>query len=126
MFDGVCNLCNGAVNFIIKRDHKDLFVFTPMQSKTAQKLISKHQLEDVGFDSFILIKDNEYLLRSEAALEVTKDLSGFWYLCRIFKILPAGFRDYFYRILAKNRYCLFGKKDACMLPTPAVKNKFLD
>ncbi|MCL1043735.1 thiol-disulfide oxidoreductase DCC family protein [Shewanella electrodiphila] len=125
IFDGVCNLCNGAVNFIIKRDHKDVFAFTPMQSETARALMTEYQLENIGFDSFILIKDGKYLLRSDAALEITKDLSGLWFLCRVFKVLPTGFQDYFYRVLAHNRYRIFGKKETCMLPTPELKSKFL-
>ncbi|WP_282167348.1 thiol-disulfide oxidoreductase DCC family protein [Shewanella japonica] len=126
MFDGVCNLCNGAVSFIIQRDHKDVFLFTPMQSQTAQSLIAKHQLEGVSNDSFILIKGDKFFLRSDAALEITKDISGFWYLCRGFSVLPKIIRDYAYRLVAKNRYRLFGKKQACMVPTAALQHKFLD
>lgn len=97
-----------------------------MQSQTAQSLIAKHQLEGVSNDSFILIKGDKFFLRSDAALEITKDLSGFWYLCRGFSVLPKIIRDYAYRLVAKNRYRLFGKKQACMVPTAALKHKFLD
>ena len=125
IFDGVCNFCNGAVNFIIKRDHKNVFVFTPMQSQSAQDLIEKYQVKEVGFDTFILIKNDECFYRTDAALEITKDLANFWFLFRVFKVLPRPFRDYFYRLFARNRYSLFGKTDLCMCPTPALKDKFL-
>jgi predicted DCC family thiol-disulfide oxidoreductase YuxK len=126
IFDGVCNLCNSSVNFIIKRDKENVFIFTPMQSKSAQALIAKYQVKNVGFDTFLLIKNDECYYRTDAALEITKNLSGFWYLFRAFKVLPRFFRDYFYRLLARNRYSLFGKADMCMMPTLAVKSKFLE
>ena len=126
IFDGVCNFCNSSVNFIIKRDHKNVFLFTPMQSKPAQDLISKYQVKDVGFDTFLLVKNNECYYRTDAALEITKDLSGLWFLFRGFKILPRPIRDYFYRLFARNRYSIFGKTDFCMVPTSEIKNKFLE
>jgi predicted DCC family thiol-disulfide oxidoreductase YuxK len=126
IFDGICNFCNGSVNFIIKRDHENVFLFTPMQSKSAQDLIAKYQVKNVGFDTFLLIKNDECFYRTDAALEITKDLSGFWFLFRALKILPSSFRDYFYRLLARNRYSVFGKSDVCMIPTPEVKSKFLE
>lgn len=97
-----------------------------MQSKSAQDLITKYNVKNVDFDTFLLIKNDKCYYRTDAALEITKDLSGLWFLFRIFKILPEGFRDYFYRILARNRYNLFGKSDSCMIPTPEVKRKFLE
>ena len=126
IFDGICNFCNGSVNFIIKRDHQNVFVFTPMQSKGAEELLERHQFEDFGFDTFVLIKDDVCYYRTDAALEIIKDLSGYWYLLKIFKLLPRSFRDFFYKFLARHRYQLFGKKPQCMIPTPEVKSKFLD
>ncbi|MCJ8297391.1 MAG: thiol-disulfide oxidoreductase DCC family protein [Pseudomonadales bacterium] len=126
IFDGICNFCNGSVNFIIKRDHQNVFVFTPMQSKAAEELLERHQFEDFGFDTFVLIKDDVCYYRTDAALEIIKDLSGYWYLLKIFKLLPRSFRDFFYKLLARHRYQLFGKKPQCMIPTPEVKSKFLD
>jgi len=126
IFDGVCKFCNNSVNFIIKRDHHNVFLFAPMQSEAAQDLIAKYNVKDVGFDTFLLIKNNKCFYRTDAALEITKDLSGYWYLFRVFKLLPRSFRDYFYRLLARNRYDIFGKTDKCMVPTPDIKNKFLD
>ena len=126
IFDGVCNFCNGAVNFIIKRDNKDIFKFTPMQSATGQSLIKQYDVMDVGFDTFLLIKNNRCYFRTDAALEITKELSGFWCLFRVFKLLPSPLRDFFYRSLARNRYKLFGKRESCMIPTAELKNKFLN
>jgi len=126
IFDGICNFCNGAVNFIIKRDAKGLFVFTPMQSEIAAKLIEEYEAPKVGFDTFLLIKNGTCYYRTDAAFEIARDLTGLWFLFRIFKVLPRGFRDYFYRAFARNRYTLFGKKDVCMIPTPELKNRFLE
>ena len=126
IFDGVCHLCHRAVNFIIKRDKHDTFVFTAIQSPTAQALIKQYKLEYLGMDSFILIKENRCFVRTTAALEITKDLSGLWCLLNVFKVFPSRFRDYFYDVLAKNRYRIFGKSETCLIPTARIKNKFLD
>lgn len=125
IFDGVCNFCNGAVNFIIQRDHSDRFVFAPMQSPTAKKLIAEHHVKKVGFDTFLLIKNNQCYFRTDAAFQITKDLSGLWYLFQVLKVVPRPFRDYFYRLFARNRYQIFGKNEQCIVPTPELKNKFL-
>lgn len=125
IFDGVCNFCNASVNFIIKRDTKVVFQFTPMQSDVAQKIIEGHRKSEGDLDTLILIKDGVYFVRSEAALEIAKDLDGFWFLFRIFRILPTSFRDYFYKIFAKHRYKLFGKREVCMIPTLEQKNRFI-
>lgn len=125
IFDGVCNLCNGAVNFIIKRDARGVFKFAPMQSEIAQKLMLQYQVQELSNDSFLLIKNGQCFLRTNAALEITKELDGFWFMFRSFKILPAVIRDYFYRLLARNRYRLFGKQDTCRLPTKEERDRFL-
>ena len=126
IFDGVCNFCNGAVNFIIKRDPAGRFAFTPMQSATGQELINKYGAALVGFDTFLLVKDGQCFERTDAALEITKDLSGLWHWFRVFKVIPKPFRDYFYRLFARNRYRLFGRRDSCMVPTPDVRERFLE
>ena len=126
IFDGVCNFCNGAVNFIIKRDPAGRFVFTPMQSPIGQGLVEKYGTDMVGLDTFLLVKDGHCYERTDAALEITKDLAGFWYLLRVMKILPRPFRDYFYRLFARNRYALFGKRDTCIVPIESVRDRFLD
>ncbi|MBQ4862407.1 DUF393 domain-containing protein [Pseudoalteromonas sp. MMG013] len=125
IFDGVCNFCNRSINFIIKRDHTNKFVFAPMQSPAAQKLIADYSAENVGVDTFLLIKNGQCFYRTNAAIEIAQDLCGGWPLVRVFKVLPRPIRDYFYRFFARNRYHIFGKTHACMLPTQALKNKFL-
>ena len=80
LFDGVCNFCNRSVIFIIKRDHKDRFLFAPLQNQPAQDLIAKYGITDLNFDTFVLIKNDVWYLRSDAVLEITKDLSGYWFL----------------------------------------------
>ena len=125
VFDGVCNFCNGAVNFIIKRDREGVFAFTPMQSDLAQELMEKYQIYNVGIDTFLLIKNDQCFIFSDAALEITKDLSGFWYFFNVFKLVPRSFRDFFYRLFARNRYALFGRQKECMTPTEDVKSRFI-
>lgn len=125
IFDGICNFCNGAVNFIIKRDPKGVFVFTPMQSDIAKNLIAQYEAPKIGYDTFLLIKNGSCYYRTDAAFEITKDLTGFWYLFRLFKIFPRVIRDFFYRLFARNRYAIFGRKKQCMVPNEALKNRFL-
>lgn len=125
VFDGICNFCNGAINFIIKHDPEGLFVFTPMQTELAQKLITEHKITNVGIDTFLLIKNGKTYIWTDAALEIAKDLDGYWYYFSILKILPRFIRDYLYRLFARNRYTLFGKRNQCMVPTPSVKQRFI-
>ena len=126
IFDGVCNFCNGAVNFIIWRDPDGRFAFTPMQSEAGKRLIEKHGPTAVGGDTFLLIKDGDCYERTDAALEITKSLTGFWYLFNVFRVLPRPVRDYFYSLFARNRYALFGKRDTCMIPTAEVRSRFIE
>ena len=125
IFDGVCNFCNGAVNFILKRDKHNRFMFTPMQSNFAKTLIEEFQKEKVDLDTIILIKNNIVFVRSEAALEIVKDLSGLWFLFGVFKIIPVFIRDYFYKAFARNRYKIFGKRETCMVPTKEFQTRFM-
>ena len=125
IFDGVCNFCNGAVNFIIERDSSNVFKFSPMQSERAQELILKHKVHDVGYDTFLLIKNEQCFVRTNAAFEITKDLDGPWFIFRAFRIFPCFFRDFVYRIFARNRYNIFGKRATCMIPAREVHDKFL-
>ena len=125
IFDGICNFCNGAVNFIIKRDPNAKFAFIPMQSPLAKKLMAQYKIDNVGMDTFVLIKNGQCLVFSSAALEISKGLSGFWYLFNIFKIVPSPIRDGVYKLFARNRYKLFGKANACMVPSREVKSRFI-
>ena len=125
LFDGVCNLCNGSVNFIIKRDPKGRYVFAPVQSAVGQALIEKYDVPEVGLDTFLLIRDGRCYFKSDAALEIASDLVGGWRLIYGLKIIPRFFRDRVYTFIAKNRYRLFGKKDVCMMPNASVVERFL-
>jgi len=124
LFDGVCNFCNGAVNFIIKHDREKRFTFAPLQSDIGNELRNKYGIgEDV--DSIILIENDKAFTHSTAGLRVAKTLGGIWSLGYAFIIVPAFIRDWAYRLFARNRYRLFGRQDACMLPTPEVRERFL-
>jgi len=124
IYDGICNFCNGAVSFIIKRDPYRKFVFTPIHSNFAQNLIKKYNLQDIGTDTVFLIKDGRCSYKTEAALEIAKELSGYWHLFNIFKIIPIRLRDSIYDLIAKNRYKLFGKNLTCIIPPIEIKNRF--
>ncbi|MEO6049875.1 MAG: thiol-disulfide oxidoreductase DCC family protein [Pyrinomonadaceae bacterium] len=124
LFDGVCNFCNGAVNFIISHDREKKFKFAPLQSEIGEKLWKKFEIGD-DVDSIILIENEKAYLHSTAGLRVTKTLGGIWALGYVFIIVPAFIRDYLYRLFARNRYRLFGRQDACMLPTTDVRERFL-
>jgi predicted DCC family thiol-disulfide oxidoreductase YuxK len=118
VFDGVCNFCNGAVNFIIKRDPEGVFAFTPMQSELA------HELR-VRVDTFMLIKNDRCYVFSDAALEIAKNLTGLWFLLNMFKVVPRPIRDAAYKLFARNRYKLFGRTEACMVPSDEVSSRFV-
>ncbi|MBK8303233.1 MAG: thiol-disulfide oxidoreductase DCC family protein [Chloracidobacterium sp.] len=124
LFDGVCNFCNGAVNFIIRHDADKKFKFTPLQSEAGQELRAKFNIgEDI--DSIILIENDKAYLHSTAGLRVARGLGGIWSLGYAFIIVPVFIRDWAYKLFAKYRYRLFGRQDACMLPTPDVRDRFL-
>lgn len=125
IFDGVCNFCNGAVNFIIRHDSKCKFQFTPMQSELAKQLTHQYGIDNVGIDTFLLIKDGETYIWTNAALEIASELDGYWYLFSIFRIVPRPARDLLYRLFARNRYALFGRTDQCMVPSPEVRSRFI-
>lgn len=127
LFDGVCNLCNNAVNFIIERDQNDIFRFASLQSEVGRKLTMERGIDPEAMDSIILIEPGvAYYQRSTAALEISKDLSGGYSFLKHFSFLPEGFRDGIYNFIANNRYKWFGKKDACRIPTTELKAKFLE
>lgn len=126
LFDGVCNLCNGSVQFIIKHDPAGKFSFASLQSQTAKRLLKNFHLASEDIYSIILIKNGILFDRSDAILEITKDLNGVWGAFRIFKFLPKRFRDSVYKLIANNRYKLFGKQESCLVPTPDLRARFID
>jgi predicted DCC family thiol-disulfide oxidoreductase YuxK len=125
-FDGVCNFCNGSINFVLVRDEKNKFLFAPLQSKAGQEFLTSHQLNAQEFDSVIVFTEGKLFKKSAAALQITSHLGFPWTMLSVFKILPVFIRDFFYDFIARNRYRFFGKRDACMIPTREVRAKFLE
>ena len=125
LFDGVCNFCNNSVNFIIERDKENHFKFAPLQSEIGQKLLDEHNINKTVTDSVVLIEDGKAYVRTTAALRIAKKLSGAWRLLYGFIIVPSFVRDVFYKLFARYRYKMFGKQEACMMPTPEIREKFL-
>ena len=126
LFDGVCNLCNASVQFIIKKDSKKNFMFSSLQSDAAQAILLQYNLENLDFDTIILLEDGIIYDRSTAILKIARKLSGFTKLSYVFIIVPKFIRDFVYKIISKNRYKWFGKRDMCMIPTEELKLRFLE
>jgi len=124
LFDGVCNLCNEYVQFIVQRDPNAQFVFAPLQSKIGKKVLEQHGYSSNSLNTVMLLKKGILYKESDVALEVTKDLSGLWPSLAIFKLIPSFIRNPIYRWIAKNRYRWFGKKETCMVPTPELQARF--
>ena len=125
LFDGVCNLCNGTVDFILKHDRKKQFRFASLQSKTGEKKMEEWNIEP-EMDSVILISNNKIYFESEAVLGISKLLPFPWNVMVIFKVIPVKLRDKIYRWIAKNRYRWFGKRKKCRIPSPEERIYFLD
>jgi predicted DCC family thiol-disulfide oxidoreductase YuxK len=123
LFDGVCNLCNGVVRFVIARDPQARFKFASQQSQAGIELLRQHHLPEMT--SVVLIRDGQALLKSDAVLEIALLLPG-WSWAVAFKFVPRGLRDFVYDLVARSRYSLFGKREACWLPTPELRTRFLD
>jgi predicted DCC family thiol-disulfide oxidoreductase YuxK len=127
LFDGVCNLCDSAVQRIIKHDAKDVFRFVALQSDLGQKIIKHLGIDTQKTDSIILYQPGfAYYYKSEAVLEIAKDLSGLFYFVTLFSILPTSINNHIYDYIAKNRYKWYGKKETCLIPTKELQAKFLE
>jgi predicted DCC family thiol-disulfide oxidoreductase YuxK len=126
LFDGVCNLCNSAVQFVIKHDKNDVFRFVALQSELGKEIIKHIGIDSKKIDSIVLYEPGvAYYYKSDAALEIARNLGGIFHLGTIFRIIPTGIRNQLYDYIAQNRYKWYGKKESCMLPTPELKAKFL-
>jgi len=125
LFDGVCNFCNGAVNFVIDRDQAGYFKFAALQSEAGEEMRDKYGIDKVETDSVVLIEDDKAYLHSSAALRIARKLPGAWPLLYGFIIVPRSIRDWAYKLFARNRYRLFGRQEQCMIPTPEVRARFL-
>ena len=126
LFDGVCNLCNGAVNFIIDRDPDGVFRFAPLQSDVAQEHLAGTPAAGTTLDTIVLVEDGTPYVRSTAALRIARRLTAPWPLLALFLAVPRPLRDAVYNWIARNRYDWFGRRDQCRLPTPDLKERFLD
>ncbi len=127
LFDGVCNLCNTSVQFVIKHDKANKYLFTPLQSKIGQQVIKAYNLDTTKVDSILLYsKDKGLKIKSTAALHIAKDLGFPINVLSQFLVIPRFVRDWVYDYIAKNRYKWYGKKESCMIPTPELQSKFLD
>ena len=131
LYDGVCGLCNRFVRFILKHDHKDRFRFAALQSNFARAILERHSLNPDALDTVYVVFDNgepseRLLARNEAATALLRELSGFWrFWANILDLLPRRFRDWRYALVARNRYRIFGKYEACPLPQEKDRHKFL-
>jgi predicted DCC family thiol-disulfide oxidoreductase YuxK len=126
LFDGVCNLCNGFVQFTLKRDAKAHFIFASLQSEVGSSLIKKYEIPGDVLQSVILVENGKYYLRSTAVLRLMRGLSLPWpFLYYVFVVIPRPIRDWAYRFVATHRYRWFGRQEQCWLPRPEWKSRFL-
>ena len=125
LFDGVCNFCNFWVNFVIKRDKKDLFRFGALQSEKSKELTNRFNFDTSNLDTFVLIAGDRFFTKSTAALMICKELNGLVKIMYTLIFLPKFFRDFIYDTIAKNRYKLFGRRDTCRVPTDEEKKRYL-
>ncbi|HYV93039.1 MAG TPA: thiol-disulfide oxidoreductase DCC family protein [Chitinophagales bacterium] len=125
LFDGICNLCNGAVQFIIKRDKKAVFKFAALQSEKAREILASLHTTPEEVHSAVLIDDGKMFLKSTGVIRILSRLP-YWRWFKIFMFVPKFLRDFIYEVVAKYRYKIFGKMDSCMIPTPQLKARFLE
>jgi predicted DCC family thiol-disulfide oxidoreductase YuxK len=125
LFDGVCNFCNATINFVIEHDKAGYFKFAPLQSAIGEEMMAKHGIDRVETDSVILVEDDKAYVHSEAAVRIARRLDGVWSWAYKLRFVPRWIRDWAYKLIAKNRYRLFGRRDACMMPTPEIRARFL-
>ena len=127
LFDGVCNLCNNSVTLVIKRDASERFMFAPLQGEAGKKIIEAYNIDTSKTDSILLYSpERGVTYKSTAAIRIARHLGLPYALLSVFYIIPPFIRNWFYDYIAKNRYKWYGKRDACMIPTPELKAKFLD
>jgi predicted DCC family thiol-disulfide oxidoreductase YuxK len=126
LFDGVCNLCDGFVQFVLKRDKKGQFLFASLQSKIGKDLLEKYKVEVEELSTVVLIDGDQVYTHSDVPLQIAKDLGAMYRVFYPLKVLPKKWRNRVYDWIAANRYRFFGKKEACMLPQPEWRSRFLD
>jgi predicted DCC family thiol-disulfide oxidoreductase YuxK len=126
LFDGVCNLCSGSVQFILRRDPGARFRFASLQSPAGRELLARLAVDAAGMDSVVVIEGERWCKESDAALRIARHLGGPWRLLAAFRLIPRPLRDRAYRFVARHRYRWFGKKETCWLPAPELRGRFLD
>ena len=126
LFDGVCNLCNSSVQFILTHEKNEKLKFAAIQSESGKELLSRYHIDAAQTDSVIFIENGKVYFMSDAVLTLTRYLKSPWNLSKNFLALPRSIRDFIYKRIAKNRYRWFGKKETCMIPTPALRKRFLE
>ncbi|PIQ61890.1 MAG: thiol-disulfide oxidoreductase [Bacteroidetes bacterium CG12_big_fil_rev_8_21_14_0_65_60_17] len=125
LFDGVCNLCNASVNFVIDRDDDAIFRFGALQSDSGARMLAEHGLEPGRLESIVLIDDGAVYVASDAALRIARRLGGALKLLWPFRFVPRFLRDAVYNWIARNRYRWFGRQESCRLPTPDLTERFI-
>lgn len=125
IFDGLCNLCEYSVKFIVRNDRQARFKFVSAQSVRGKEIQRLHCVDTLKGGSVILLKNDQVYVKSDAAVEIAKDLEGPWRYLHVFKFIPKPVRDLIYSIISKNRYRWFGRKNQCLLPDKNIKDRFL-
>lgn len=125
LFDGVCNLCNSTVDFVIRFDRRKLVKFASLQDPFGQKILHESQRDDESFDSIVFWDNGTIYTYSSAVLQIAKYMGGVWPLLQIFRLVPPFIRDAVYRFVARNRYYWFGKRDTCRIPSAEEKSRFM-
>ncbi len=125
LFDGVCNLCNGYVQWLIKRDPKGVFRYAALQSEQGQVLLKQYNLPTDEISTVVMITDNKAYTHSDVGIEIMRMLGGWYYPFYVFKLVPKFIRNPIYNWIARNRYNWFGQQESCMIPTPELKERFL-
>ena len=125
LFDGVCNLCSASVRFVIRRDKRKRFRFASLQSEFGRRILEARSVDD-DMKTIVLVKGDDTYFRSDAALEVCKELGGLWPSLYFFKIVPRFIRDAIYEFISQHRYKWFGKTEECWLPSPDLSTRFVD
>ena len=125
VFDGVCNLCNRSVRFILRHEAEPEIQFSPMQSPAGARLLRQHNLSVDDLRTFVLVSGERAYVRSDAAIRIARHLKGGWKWLGLLRIVPRPLRDWAYDVVARNRYRWFGRTDTCMVPTPELRSRFL-
>ena len=126
LFDGVCNLCNGVVQFLIPRDPASVLRFASLQSEVGQRLLDAYDVPVDDLETVVLLDAEGYHLKSDAVIRVAEHLGGVYALARAFRLVPRSVRDWLYDAVAEHRYRMFGRRDQCMVPSPDVEERFLE